>query len=55
MKFARTVRKMVRPTLRARIFAAFAKIASAVDERTAHRRTREFFRSSGAAWTRSLS
>ena len=54
MKIASTVRKVIRPLLRARVSAAFAKIASAVDARTAHRRTKEFFRSSGAAWTRSL-
>ncbi len=43
-----------RRSLRARVTAAFGKIAHGVDERTAHRKTREFYRSSGAAWTRQL-
>jgi len=55
MRIASRVRKLVRLTLRARIAAAFAKIASAVDVRTAHTRTKNFYRSSGAAWTRSPS
>ena len=41
--------------LRARIAAAFRKIARGVDERTAYARTRRFYRSSGAAWARALS
>jgi hypothetical protein len=41
--------------LRASIAAAFRKIARAVDERTAHRVTQSFYRSSGMAWTRGLS
>jgi len=51
------VRKMLEPgrlKLRARVAAAFARIAGAVDARTAQRRTTDFYRSSGAAWTRSL-
>jgi len=54
MKIANRVRKLVRLVLRARVAAAFAKIASAVDARTAYARTKDFYRSSGAAWTRSL-
>ena len=55
MKIVNKVRKIVRDALRARVVAAFAKIASAVNVGTAHRRTMDFYRSSGAAWTRSLS
>ena len=55
MKIASKVRKLIRPMLRARVFAGFARMAGAVDPRIAHRRTTDFFRSSGAAWTRSLS
>lgn len=40
--------------VRARVAAAFLKVTRAVDERTAHRKTRDFYRSSGAAWTRCL-
>jgi len=54
MKIVTKVRKQVRLTLRARVAAAFTKIAGAVDSRTAQRRTNDFYRSSGAAWTRSL-
>jgi hypothetical protein len=54
MKIANHVGKLVRLTLRARVAAAFGKIAGAVDARTAHRKTKDFYRSSGAAWTRSL-
>jgi hypothetical protein len=54
MKIASKVRKQVRLTLRERVAAAFAKIAGAVDSRTAQRRINDFYRSSGAAWTRSL-
>ena len=50
----RSVRKVVRLTLRARVAAAFTKVMSAVDARAAHERTKKFYRSSGAAWTRSL-
>jgi len=34
------MRKLVRPALRERVAAAFAKIAGAVDARTAQRRTK---------------
>jgi hypothetical protein len=54
MKIGRKVGKLVRVTLRERVAAAFAKISGAVDARTAQRRTRDFYRSGGAAWTRSL-
>jgi hypothetical protein len=53
MKIANRARKLTRLT-RARIAAAFAKIVSAVDPRTAHTRTKDFYRSSGKAWARSL-
>jgi hypothetical protein len=46
--------KRTQRNLRARIAAAFQKIARGVDERTAHEQTRRFYRSSGAAWARSL-
>ncbi len=46
--------KRTQRNLRARIAAAFRDIARGVDERTAHERTRDFYRSSGAAWARSL-
>ena len=55
MKIGNTMRKIIRDTLRARVGAAFAKVASAVNVGTAHRRTIDFYRSSGADWTRSLS
>jgi len=54
MKILNRVRKIARLTLRARVAAAFTKIASAVDARTAHGRTKSFYRSSGAPWTRLL-
>ena len=54
MKVVSNVRKLVRLALRARVAEAFARIAGAVDARTAQRRTSDFYRSSGAAWTRSL-
>ena len=40
---------------RARVAAAFRKLAHGVDPRTAGARTRNFYRSSGMAWSRSLS
>jgi hypothetical protein len=55
MKIANRMRKIIRDSLRARVGAAFAKVASAVNVGTAHRRTVDFYRSSGADWTRSLS
>ena len=54
MKIASKVRKLVRLTLRGRVAEAFAKIAGAVDAGTAQSRTTDFYRSSGAAWTRFL-
>ncbi len=47
--------KPVRRALRARVAAAFRKIARATDGRTAYRKTLDFYRSSGAAWTLALS
>jgi len=55
MKSTNRIGKPGRRTLRARVAAAFRRIARAVDERTAHRKTQDFYRSSGAAWTRGLS
>jgi len=55
MKIVNRVRKLIRLTLRARVAAAFGRVAGAVDARTALRKTKDFYRSSGAAWTRSLS
>jgi hypothetical protein len=55
MKIASQIDKLVRRTIRASVVAAFRKIAGAVDARTAHRKTKDFYRSSGAAWTRCLS
>ena len=40
---------------RARVAAAFRKLAHGVDPHTAGDRTRSFYRSSGMAWSRSLS
>jgi len=54
MKIVNRVRKLVPLTLRLRVAAAFARIAGAVDARTAFRKTKDFYRSSGAAWTHSL-
>ena len=54
MQIVTKMSKLVRPMLRNRVFAAFAKIASAVDARTAHLRTKEFFRRGRGDWTRSL-
>ena len=39
---------------RTRVVRAFRKLAHAVDSRGAHDRMRAFYRSSGAAWSRSL-
>jgi hypothetical protein len=41
-------------SLRARIAAAFRKIARGVDERTAQAQTQAFYRSSRAPWARWL-
>jgi len=54
MKIVNRARKLVRLTLRGRVAAAFARIAGAVDARTAFRKTKDFYRSSGAAWTHFL-
>ena len=54
MKIASNLEKLVGRRLRARVAAAFRKMAGAVDARTAYRKTKEFYRSSGAAWTRCL-
>lgn len=48
-------RKRAGSSLRARIAAAFRKLAHGVDERTAYAQTRDFYRSSGAPWARFLS
>jgi hypothetical protein len=47
--------RYTRWSLRARVAAAFREIARGVDERTAHDRTHDFYRSSGAEWARRLS
>ena len=47
--------RRTRWSLRARVAAAFREIARGVDERTAHDRTHDFYRSSGADWARCLS
>ena len=47
-------RKPGHSKLRARIAAAFAKFANAVDARTANSRTHAFYRSSGGEWTRAF-
>jgi len=47
--------KHAQRNLRARIAAAFREIARGVDERTAYKQTRDFYRSSGAPWARALS
>jgi hypothetical protein len=47
--------KRAERNLRARIAAAFGEIARGVDERTAYEQTRDFYRSSGAPWSRALS
>jgi hypothetical protein len=54
MKIVNRVRKPARLTLRGRVAAAFARIASAVDACKAQRRTRDFYRSSGFVWARSI-
>ncbi len=54
MRIANRAYNLTRLKLRARVAAAFAKIASAVDPRTAHARTKGFYRLSGTAWARSL-
>ena len=46
--------KRVLAAARARVAAAFRKLAHGVDPHTAYDRTRRFYRSSGMAWSRSL-
>lgn len=43
-----------RPSGRVQLLAAFSKIGSGVDEKTAHARTTAWYRSSGADWTHGL-
>jgi hypothetical protein len=52
---ARRSAKRMLASARARVAAAFRKLAHGVDARTAGDRTRSFYRSSGMAWSRSLS
>jgi hypothetical protein len=52
-KSTRTPRR-ARSNLRARITAAFSEMANGVDARTACDRTLDFYRSSGAHWTRNF-
>jgi hypothetical protein len=54
MKSTNRVRKAPRRTHRTRVAAAFHKYARGVDKHTAHRRTLDFYRSSGAAWAQGL-
>ena len=53
-KANRSAKRML-ASARARVAAAFRKLAHGVDARTAGDRTRSFYRSSGMAWSRSLS
>ena len=43
------------PSVRARVAAAFRRNGIAVAERSAHERTRDWYRSSRGTWTRGLS
>lgn len=43
-----------RSNLRARVAAAFLEMANGVDSRTACDRTHDFYRSSGADWSRNF-
>ena len=43
------------PSLRARVAAPFHEIGVGASEKSAHERTKEWFRSSGGAWTHHLS
>ena len=52
---ARRSAKRMFAAVRARVAAAFRKLAHGVDPHTASDRTRRFYRSSGMAWSRSLS
>jgi hypothetical protein len=42
------------PSPRKQLIAAFREIGAGVDEKTAGARTRDWYRSSGADWTRGL-
>jgi hypothetical protein len=42
------------PSARDQLLAAFSKIGSGSDEKTAHVRTTAWYRSSGTGWTRGL-
>ena len=50
---SRSAKRML-AAARARVAAAFRKLAHGVDPDTACDRTRRFYRSSGMAWSRSL-
>lgn len=50
---SRSTKRMLAAT-RARVAAAFRKLAHGVDPHTASDRTRSFYRSSGMAWSRNL-
>ena len=52
----RSARSQLRPrsNFRARVTAAFVKMANGVDPRTACDRTHDFYRSSGADWTQNF-
>jgi len=54
MKSTNRVSKTARRSLRTRVAAGFHKYARGVDKHTAHRRTLDFYRSSGAAWAQRL-
>ena len=54
MKSTNRVSKTARRSLRTRVAAGFHKYAHGVDKHTAHRRTLDFYRSSGAAWAQRL-
>jgi len=49
----RSAKRMI-AAARARVAAAFRKLAHGVDPHTAGDRTRRFYRSSGMTWSRSL-
>ena len=51
---ARRSAKRMLAAARARVAAAFRKLAHGVDPHTASDRTRRFYRSSGMAWSRNL-
>lgn len=49
------VRRQAQPTLRDRVLAAFRKAGHGVEPNVAFRRTTDFYKASGAEWTRGLS